>query len=162
MSVISISVNGRKVFPFAFFHIVLRSGWHWWVGNNKRMIQFKHTSMATFILHSVCLAVLCRTIFSIEFVHILHEFSRVKSMTKDNNHLSAFHIFRSFPFYCIERAFVIQFNGNLDEGEFFFFCDTSLHSTFDVPYPCIFGCTAISSRIKFEKRAVWKNVHFLK
>lgn len=50
----------EKFSLFAYFHIVLRSEWKWWVGNNKRMIQFKHTSMASFMLHSVCLTMLFR------------------------------------------------------------------------------------------------------
>lgn len=58
------------------------------------------------------------------FLMLLRMLHAWKPATKDNNQLSAFHIFRSFPFHCVLSAFVVRFNGNLPKNlpnDFFIF-----------------------------------------
>lgn len=78
-----------------------------------------HTHTLAFLL-----VVKNSNLFTIFFLVLLRMLHAWKPATKDNNQLSAFHIFRSFPFHCVLSAFVVRFNGNLPKNlpnDFFIF-----------------------------------------
>lgn len=122
--------NTREEASIGQTHTLLasyRSFGHWNVAARIRThcthflslsLSFSLVKNSNLFIIFLCWSFLCLDSLLLRMLHAW------KPATKDNNQLSAFHIFRSFPFYCVLSAFVVRFNGNSTKNllnDFFIF-----------------------------------------